>query len=185
MRFKNRYMLLELCLQGGKIDERLSANHIYKALRELLQDNFGDMAVGRLLQPLQVKYFSNTTNLCIVRASRDDYRLVWACATLLTSINGTPACLRSLYLGGTLRTCQRAAIAYNEQLLKAMQVTAPVPSETLRPSKKQKRQFKRLAIPAAPSEAWLARQAQQAEQARQRTQQLIEAGQAEISQLQP
>eukprot|EP00457_Paulinella_chromatophora_P016946 gb/GEZN01017869.1/.p1 GENE.gb/GEZN01017869.1/~~gb/GEZN01017869.1/.p1 ORF type:complete len:149 (+),score=25.44 gb/GEZN01017869.1/:42-488(+) len=147
MRFKNRYLLLELCLEGNKIDERLSANLIYKALRELLKENFGDMGLGCLLQSFQVKYFSNATNLCILRASRDNYRLLWTCATLVTSMNGTPGYFRSLYLGGTMRTCQRAAIAYNQQLLKVLQVEAPAAPVSLPSTKKRKRQFACLTVP--------------------------------------
>lgn len=35
-----------------------------------------------------VKYFSPTTNICIIRVARDPYRIAWGAVTYLSSIDG-------------------------------------------------------------------------------------------------
>lgn len=35
-----------------------------------------------------VKYFSPTTNLCIIRVARDHHRIAWAAVTLITKLQG-------------------------------------------------------------------------------------------------
>ena len=47
-----------------------------------------------------VKYFSPTTNLCIVRVAREPYRIAWAAATLLSSIEGRPCIPNVVHVSG-------------------------------------------------------------------------------------
>ncbi len=48
-----------------------------------VQANFGDMGSGSLATSLNVKYLNTLTNLCIVRAARDNYQLALASASLV------------------------------------------------------------------------------------------------------
>lgn len=47
-----------------------------------------------------VKYFNDSTWMCIIRCARSHYKILWAGLTLLTSLNGTPAIVRILHVGG-------------------------------------------------------------------------------------
>jgi ribonuclease P/MRP protein subunit POP5 len=57
-----------------------------------VQANFGDMGSGSLATSLNVKYLNTLTNLCIVRAARDNYQLALASASLVRT--GTSAEMR-------------------------------------------------------------------------------------------
>lgn len=87
-----------------------------------------------------VKYFSPTTNLCIIRVARDHHRIAWGATTLLTSINdinhiphvihlaGTTLsfCLK-LYLHpftGTVKQAQLAAIKHDREIIARFRVHA-------------------------------------------------------------
>jgi len=66
---------------------------------------------------LQVKYLNPLTNLFIVRATRTHYRLVWGAITLITSIMFRKVCIRVLHVGGSIKSCQKATIQHDENLL--------------------------------------------------------------------
>jgi len=133
VRFKNRYALFEVRAAPGEEAEvraALRAAQVAKALRDVIQTNFGDhgMAcvqpslngtaradstwpVARVLTvdaprghggcPLAVKYLSPTTGLGILRVARDHYRIVWLALTLLTELAGHACLVRVLHIGGT------------------------------------------------------------------------------------
>ena len=76
MRFKNRYLLLELVWKDARMDNVLLEPTLLARFRESLAANFGDHGVGLALQSLQVKYYHALTGLCIVRCSREQHRQV-------------------------------------------------------------------------------------------------------------
>ena len=49
-----------------------------------------------------VKYFSPTTNLCIIRVGRDPHRIAWAATALLTSIDGRQVIPNVVHVSGVL-----------------------------------------------------------------------------------
>src|SRR4051794_34308067 len=69
------------------------------------------------MQSLQVKYWNHLTNLVIVRAPRDDYRLVSTAVSYVTLIKQRPCTFAPLHIGGTIRSCQKAAISYTRNIL--------------------------------------------------------------------
>ena len=130
VRFKNRYALFEVrAAPGEEVEVRaaLRAAQVAKALREVIQTNFGDHGMAcvqpslngmgragstrpvtlsspwsRCLvgRPPAVKYLSPTTGLCILRVARDHYRIVWLALTLLTELAGHACLVRVLHIGG-------------------------------------------------------------------------------------
>ena len=49
-----------------------------------------------------MKYFSPTTNLCIIRVGRDPHRIAWAATALLTTIDGRQVIPNVVHVSGTL-----------------------------------------------------------------------------------
>ena len=47
-----------------------------------------------------VKYFSPTTNLCIIRVAREHHRMAWGAVTLLSQINGMYCIPHMVHLSG-------------------------------------------------------------------------------------
>ncbi|KAK3246965.1 hypothetical protein CYMTET_43521 [Cymbomonas tetramitiformis] len=118
VRFKNRYLLLEVVWKDGKSDSTVGEDQLLSAFRESLGLNFGDVGRGVAAQSLQVKYFNPLTNLCIIRCSRDSYRQVWCAITLISEIRKRTVMLRMIHLGGSVRTCQTSALKYNLSVIK-------------------------------------------------------------------
>ena len=159
--------------QLGKstITNSIDGKAIWSALKQSVLNNFGDTgwgAVGLSLTGMQilvstsslgspdqfsvfkftVKYFSPTTNICIIRVARDQHNIAWGALTLLTSIEGTRYlpnvvhvsgnvfCLRihchnfDDYLG-TIRHAQLAAIAHNREVIARYRTIANNPGTRL------------------------------------------------------
>ena len=74
VRFKNRYLLVEVVWKGGRPDAGLSEAVLLGLFRESLTENFGDHLAGLEQAALQVKFYSPVTSLCVVRCGRDHHR---------------------------------------------------------------------------------------------------------------
>ncbi len=53
VRFKNRYLLCEVVWADGRIDESVSGNTLYYAIRDALVRHFGDFGIAAVLQSFQ------------------------------------------------------------------------------------------------------------------------------------
>jgi RNase P/RNase MRP subunit POP5 len=84
-------------------------------LRDAVREHFGDLAAGRTMQSLQVRYLNALTNTAIVRVARDDHRALGTAMAMVTALRGRPVILRTAHLGGTIRCCQKAAVALQRQ----------------------------------------------------------------------
>ncbi|KAG1868641.1 hypothetical protein F4604DRAFT_1881535 [Suillus subluteus] len=126
VRFKNRWLLVEFVdtstadvsarndpLSTRSLDGRL----IYNALRDSVVTNFGDTGWGAVGMSLTVKYFSPTTNLCIIRVARDQHRIAWGAVTLLTSVHDVRIIPRVIHVSGTIKHAQLSAIAHNREVI--------------------------------------------------------------------
>jgi len=79
--------------------------------------NFGDTGWGAVGMSLTVKYFSPTTNLCIVRVARDHHRIAWGAVTLLTLIDDVRVIPHVVHVSGTIKHAQLSAIAHNREVI--------------------------------------------------------------------
>ncbi|RKP06510.1 Rpp14/Pop5 family-domain-containing protein [Thamnocephalis sphaerospora] len=132
VRFKNRYLLIEILYEAPQesaalralqpVVENLSTRELSKLVREAIQENFGDYGAGVTNTGLQVKYFNPLTGLGIIRAPRDHFRLVWAALTFMRKVHNRPCVIRVIHTSGTIRSAQSRAIAYDrDQLLRLAQ----------------------------------------------------------------
>ena len=64
-----------------------------------------------------VKHYNPKTCLCLLRCARDTFREVWGVLTLLRRVDGREVAMRVVYIAGSLRTAQRAAIKKNVAVL--------------------------------------------------------------------
>jgi len=115
VRFKNRYLLVELQWADGMVDSSVSAQTLKRTVKQHLQHNFGDYGVGLIQQTLQVKYWNNMTNLCIIRCAREYHKMVWSALTTIKALNNRDLLFRLVHLGGSIRSCQKAALAKGTQ----------------------------------------------------------------------
>ncbi|KAH7341892.1 Rpp14/Pop5 family-domain-containing protein, partial [Rhizoctonia solani] len=89
----------------------LSSKQIYNAIRDSVIENFGDSGWGAVA----VKYFSPTTQICIVRVARDHHITVWGGITLLRTLSGIPMIPHVIHC--TLKKAQLATITHNRTVI--------------------------------------------------------------------
>ncbi|KAI6165820.1 hypothetical protein EDD17DRAFT_1774842 [Pisolithus thermaeus] len=130
VRFKNRWFLVEFITVSTESSQQLSLDNkqIYSALRQSVISNFGDTGWGAVGTSLTVKYFSPTTNICIIRVARDEHKLAWGAITLLTSVNGVRIIPHVVHVSGTIKHTQLAAIKHNREVISRFRARAKNPA---------------------------------------------------------
>ncbi|KAH8118195.1 hypothetical protein DFH11DRAFT_1687191 [Phellopilus nigrolimitatus] len=133
VRFKNRWLLVEFipCTVDGAAaylpSEGLNGKHIWSALKDSVLANFGDTGWGAVGTSLTVKYFSPTTNLCIIRVGRDHHRIAWGAVTLLKKLQGKVYIPNVIHVSGTIKHAQLAAITHNRESVARLRAQSKLP----------------------------------------------------------
>lgn len=110
----------------------------------------GELAIGVgnvCLSGLTVKYFSPTTNVCIIRVGRDQHNIAWGALTMLTSIEGVRYIPNAVHVSGgflqfvvpsnsgrtlgTIKHAQLAAISHNRQAIARYRALSKNPGTSL------------------------------------------------------
>ncbi|KAJ6622954.1 hypothetical protein B0H10DRAFT_865688 [Mycena sp. CBHHK59/15] len=130
VRFKNRWLLVELIPvpNPNPSATRLDGQKIWAALRQSVLNNFGDIGWGSVGLSITVKYYSSTTNICIIRVARDHHKIAWGALALLTAIEGSRYIPNVIHLSGTIKHAQLAAISHNREVVARYRAQAKTPS---------------------------------------------------------
>ncbi|KAJ7264863.1 hypothetical protein B0H12DRAFT_1101164 [Mycena haematopus] len=132
VRFKNRWLLVELIPASNSNPNssatRLDGQKIWSALRQSILVNFGDVGWGSVASSVTVKYYSPTTNICIIRVARDHHKIAWGALTLMTTIEGARYIPNVIHLSGTIKHAQLAAVAHNREVIARYRAQAKTPS---------------------------------------------------------
>ncbi|GHJ87752.1 hypothetical protein NliqN6_4154 [Naganishia liquefaciens] len=91
-------------------------NQIWQAVRDSVMDVCGDVGWGKVASSLQVKYYSPTTSLCIIRVAREHVRTAWTGLTFVNEIGGQPVIPRVVAVSGTIKKLHFAAIRYSREI---------------------------------------------------------------------
>ncbi|KAJ7879002.1 hypothetical protein B0H14DRAFT_3082963 [Mycena olivaceomarginata] len=132
VRFKNRWLLVELIPapnpNPNPSPTRLDGQKIWAALRQSILSNFGDVGWGSVGLSITVKYYSPTTNICIIRVARDHHKIAWGALTLMTAVEGTRYIPNVIHLSGTIKHVQLAAVAHNREVIARFRAQAKTPN---------------------------------------------------------
>ncbi|KAI6155417.1 hypothetical protein BKA82DRAFT_4078381 [Pisolithus tinctorius] len=130
VRFKNRWFLVEFITVSPESSQQPSfdSKQLYSAVRQSVISNFGDTGWGAVGMSLTIKYFSPTTNICIIRVARDQHKLAWGAITLLTSVNGVRIIPNVVHVSGTIKHTQLAAIKHNREIISRFRARAKNPA---------------------------------------------------------
>lgn len=117
--FKNRYLVMEVCLDPNKEilgDDPIVITqfNISKAIKDSILVNFGECGLASVLGSFQVKYVNPITKLCVIRASREEHQKVWSAISMVRSIGNCPVLFNLLDLSGSIRACKNAALKCDE-----------------------------------------------------------------------
>jgi ribonuclease P/MRP protein subunit POP5 len=97
------------------VDPTLQSVHLQSSLRSSIRELFGDLTSGMTLQSLHVRYLNALTCSAIVRCSRDEHRTCAMAIALTPHLRGKACTLRTVHLGGTIRSCQKAAVKWQRR----------------------------------------------------------------------
>ncbi|KAF7314325.1 Ribonuclease P/MRP protein subunit POP5 [Mycena kentingensis (nom. inval.)] len=128
---QNRWLLVELLPVADANNtgpSPLDGQKIWQAVRQSVLNNFGDVGWGSVGLSLSVKYYSPTTNVCIIRVGRDHHQIAWGAVTLLTSIDGRRYIPSVVHLSGTIKHTQLAAVAHNREVVARFRAQAKTAS---------------------------------------------------------
>ncbi|GJE85635.1 ribonuclease Rpp14/Pop5 family protein [Phanerochaete sordida] len=127
VRFKNRWLLVELIPcptatasaldASSPEDNGINSKQIWSALKQSVLNNFGDTGWGAVSSSLTIKYYSPTTNVCIIRVARDHHKTAWAGVTMLTNIEGRKYIPNVVHVSGTIKQAQLSAITHNREVI--------------------------------------------------------------------
>jgi ribonuclease P/MRP protein subunit POP5 len=100
---------------------RVDAKQVLAAVRAELASLLGDYGAGSVASTLQLKYFSRTTSVGIIRVAREKVRLVWAALSYIQRLDNRPVIVRVVRVSGTVKKCEQAAIKRDLELIRAVE----------------------------------------------------------------
>ncbi|KAH9820269.1 hypothetical protein DFH28DRAFT_955846 [Melampsora americana] len=123
VRFKNRYILIHLIFNPNhsnfqnQLILNINQKEILDLIRQSIHEHFGELNLGQSTASLNIKYYSPTTSLLILRCARDSISIVRVALMLIRQIKGHDVIFRSINVSGTMRKTQEAAIQYDRELV--------------------------------------------------------------------
>ncbi|KAA8520581.1 hypothetical protein F0562_014837 [Nyssa sinensis] len=112
-------MVLEVFLDPNRdlaVDDPIIITqfNISKAIKDSILVNFGECGLASSLGSFQVKYVNPITKLCIIRASKEEYKKVWSAITMVKSVGNRPVFFNLLDLSGSIKAYKNAAMKCDE-----------------------------------------------------------------------
>ncbi|XP_065090492.1 ribonuclease P/MRP protein subunit POP5 [Ochlerotatus camptorhynchus] len=121
VRVKNRYILVQfMCNNRSDTDAfALTSTHLSGFLREKIEKYYGEYGLASTLR-LNVIYFNEKTRLCIIQTRHGPHRFVTSILPLLTVADTETVRYRTLYVGATLKQCQKFIVRYQQEYVNKM-----------------------------------------------------------------
>uniref|UniRef100_A0A7S0YRF2 Ribonuclease P/MRP protein subunit POP5 n=1 Tax=Polytomella parva TaxID=51329 RepID=A0A7S0YRF2_9CHLO len=115
VRYKNRYLVVELLWKDGKFDYSLGETPISQALKDSVSLNFGDYGQGLMSQSLQVRYFNPFTNVAIVRCTEACKNQAAVAVTLLDEVKSRRCSTVLRYTSGRIQKAKEMALCLSRK----------------------------------------------------------------------
>lgn len=115
VRFKNRYLLLEIMPDSrfSLAKDTINSTEIFRALWDSIADLYGDYGAGAAKFSISVKIFNEKTKVVLVRIARDCQEMLAAAIPFVTKLGKVPAVLKTLHIGGSIRSCEKALVKHH------------------------------------------------------------------------
>lgn len=112
VRVKRRYILFELVFDSkddcANFDRSINERHITHAVRDSVQQLYGDYGLAVISQSLVLKRFNKQTKIGILSCYRHSYRSLFNALLIIQDILKVKCAFRTHHLSGTIRGCLRA-----------------------------------------------------------------------------
>nr|CAG4642889.1 EOG090X0GYO [Evadne anonyx] len=121
VRFKNRYMTVEIVPQKGSTSVmesfQLKDYEVYQAVLNITEQIHGDFGAAAVKHGLEVKYCNEHTRVAVIRSRHGPHRLVGSSLPFLSKIGKKSVRIHSIYTGGTIVKCFKFLQKYHEKKL--------------------------------------------------------------------
>ncbi|CCC70588.1 hypothetical protein NCAS_0F01040 [Naumovozyma castellii] len=151
VRLKSRYVLFEILYppvtgtQYSKTEiyvsnhtqspHQITSKTLLQEIRRSLQINFGDYGAGKVASLLQLKYFSNTTSMGIIRCHREDCTLLVAALSLISKVADIDGVIiNPIKLSGTVKKIEQYGVRRNSMAISFLKAQPSSNSLTLQTS---------------------------------------------------
>lgn len=117
VKLKNKYVLMELIFnEPGCV---VTDSAIYAAICKELATMYGDFGIAAAKPSLSVKVFDPATGIVVVRISTESCNRLLSTIPFTRSISDHLVVLRVLFLGSSIRSCEKALLRINRKRLYA------------------------------------------------------------------
>ncbi|XP_029427297.1 ribonuclease P/MRP protein subunit POP5 [Rhinatrema bivittatum] len=128
VRYKSRYLLCEIVVDDPLCRQNINQGLLLHTLKEAIARAHGDFGAACCSVSFTVKYVNAYTGIVLLRCRKDFYQLLWSSLPFITYLESRGqrySCFfHTLHVAGTVRTCQKYLIRYNQkQLLHLLQNT--------------------------------------------------------------
>ncbi|EFO19732.2 Rpp14 family protein [Loa loa] len=127
VKLKNRYILMDILFdeKGDVVTE----SAIYVALCKQIGILFGDYGMAAAKLSLSVKVFDAGTATTIIRISKEFAQRLLSTIPFVCKIDAISVVLQVLFVGSSIRSCQRALLRINRKNLYSNYITAKTKGE--------------------------------------------------------
>jgi len=134
VRFKNRYVMGRIRWQLEQENTILldssrrigvsgvSGKDIKDAVVGKILEQFGLYGFATVKNSLQVKYWNESTNICIFRVARDYITTLTSSLLLMKEIRQTSCSWETLHVAGTIRSCQKDLFVIDKGIISNIKV---------------------------------------------------------------
>ena len=137
VRIKHRYFLARLVFDDKRFGHDVDSSELYRKIKDAVRALHGEYGVACMDLTLSIKYINVYTNIVMIKTRRQFHRLLWSSLPFVTHINEkkgkryvkTPCFLHTLYVGGTIRCCQKFLIKYHRKKLNTILAESSSPGE--------------------------------------------------------
>ncbi|XP_050075873.1 ribonuclease P/MRP protein subunit POP5 [Anopheles maculipalpis] len=118
VRIKERYILVQVRCNDKPADESvaISSTTMYHQLCGQVERYYGEFGIASMLH-LRVVYFNDKTHLCIIQSRHGPHRFITSILPLITTAGTQMARYRILYVGATVKQCQKFIIKYQQRYI--------------------------------------------------------------------
>ena len=114
VKFKSRYILVETLYEGER-NRPFDASKIANILKNVVENFFGDIGLGRLNKNLQVKYMNNITNMLIIRVGKENLKLIWTALAMMNEIDSINMRMHIIGVSGSIKKAEKRAKKFLER----------------------------------------------------------------------
>nr|XP_033811912.1 ribonuclease P/MRP protein subunit POP5 isoform X1 [Geotrypetes seraphini] len=121
VRFKSRYLLCEIVVDDPLCRQNINQGLVQSAIKDALIRAHGDFGFACCSVSFAVKYVNAYTGIVFIRCRKAFYQLLWSSLPFITCLESWgqryPCFFNTLHVSGTIRTCQKYLIQYNQKQL--------------------------------------------------------------------